>query len=90
MEKEDLQKLTDQELLLEKKKYKQSKLFHAVAIGFLAGVFIFGMVSWAWSSERRVGFLIPMSIPIFFIYKLLKSPNQGKVLEEVLHERGLS
>ena len=90
MEKEALSQLTNEELLVEKKKLKQSKLFHAVAIGFLGGVFIFGMISWALSSEKRIVFFIPMLIPLFFIYKVLKSPDKGKVLEEVLKERGLS
>ena len=34
MEKEDLFKLTDEELLIEKKKYRKGQLFNAVAIGW--------------------------------------------------------
>lgn len=90
MEKNDLYKLTDAELLVEKKKMKQSKLFHALAIGFLAGILIFGVVSWSLHSEKRFGFLLPMFIPVLFIYRLLKAPNKNKDLEDVLKERKLN
>ena len=90
MKKKDLYKLTDEELFVEKKKLKKSKLFHAVSIGFLAGILIFGVVSWSLSSEKKPGFLIPMLIPVVFIYRILKSPNQSKDLEEVLQERNLN
>jgi hypothetical protein len=90
MEKEDLYKLTDEELLVEKKKLNKSKIFHAIWIGFLVGILIFGVVSWSLSSDKHFGFLIPMLIPVAFIYKLLKTPNNNKVLEEVLKERDLN
>jgi hypothetical protein len=90
MEKKDLSELTDEELLIEKKKLKNSKIFHAVSIGFLAGILIFGVVSWSLSSEKHLGFLIPMLIPIAFIYKLVKNPNKNRDLEEVLKERDLN
>lgn len=90
MEKNDLYKLTDAELLVEKKKMKQSKLFHALAIGFLAGILIFGVASWFLTSEKRFGFLIPMWIPVVFIYRMLKAPNKNKDLEDVLKERKLN
>ena len=90
MEKKDLYKLTDEELLVEKKKLMKSKLFYAISIGFLAGILIFGVVSWSISSEKHFGFLIPMLIPAAFIYRLLKTPNKTKNLEEVLKERKLN
>jgi hypothetical protein len=90
MEKKDLNKLTDGELLAEKKKMMKSKLFYATWIGFLAGILIFGVVAWSLNSERNLGFLIPMLIPIVFIYKLIKTPNKHKDLEDVLKERKLS
>lgn len=90
LENKDFSKLTDEELLVEKKKLKKSKIFHAIAIGFLAGILFFGFVSWSLSSEKRPGFLIPMLIPIIFIYRILKSPNKHKDLEDVLKERNLS
>ena len=90
MEKKDLHKLTDEELLVEKKKLNKSKIFHATSIGFLAGILIFGVVSWSLSSEKNLGFLIPMLIPIAFIYGLVKNPNKNKDLEQVLKERHLN
>ena len=90
MEKKDLYKLTDQELLVEKKKLMQSKLFFAASIGFMAGILIFGFVAWSLNSEKRFGFLIPMLIPIIFIYRMLKAPNKNKDLEDILKERKLN
>lgn len=90
MEKQDLYKLSDEELLVEKKKLMRSKLLHAATIGFFAGILIFGVASWILLSEKRFGFLIPMLIPVFFIYKLLKAPNKNKDLEDVLKERKLN
>ncbi len=89
MDNKDFTKLTDEELLVEKKNLKKSKIFHATAIGFLAGILIFGVASWSLSEEKRIGFLIPMLIPIAFIYGMLKNRNKNKDLEEVLKERGL-
>lgn len=70
----------------EKAKYEQirpetkkpGKLFNALAIGFLAGVFIFGMVSWSLAEEKNWGLLLPLSIPLFFIYQVLKKPKRPK------------
>ncbi|MDX2133646.1 MAG: hypothetical protein SFV52_02625 [Saprospiraceae bacterium] len=89
MEKKDFYQLTNEELLVEKNKLKKSKVFHAAAIGFLAGILLFGVVSWSLSSEKRFGFLVPMFIPVVFLYRMLKNPNKNKDLEEVLKERGL-
>jgi hypothetical protein len=90
MEKKNYNEMTDEELLVEKDKLKKSKLFHAALIGFLAGILIFGIVGWILSEERRLGFFIPMLIPIVFIYRMLKNPKMNKDLEEVLKERGLN
>lgn len=90
MDKAALYKLTDEELLIEKKKMMKSKLYYAVSIGFLSGILIFGFVSWIMFSEKRFGFLVPMLIPVVLIYKILKTPNKNKDLEEVLKERNLS
>lgn len=89
MEKQDLLALTDEQLLVEKKKLKQSKLFHAIAIGFLVGILIFGVAAWSMAEEKQVGFLLPMLILVVFIYRMLKSPNQNHALEEVLAARNL-
>jgi hypothetical protein len=90
MEKKNLSELTDEELLIKKKKLKNSKAFHAALIGFLAGILIFGVASWSLSSEKKMGFLIPMLFPVAFIYRLLKNPNKNKDLEEILKERDLN
>ena len=90
MDKKDLSGLTDEELKIEKKKLKNSKISHALLIGFFVGVLLFGIVSWSLSSEKQIGFFIPMLIPVFFIYRLLKNPKSNKDLEEVLKERHLN
>ena len=90
MEKKHLYKLTDEELLVQKRKLKKSKFLHATYIGFLAGILLFGVVAWILSSEKHFGFLIPMLIPVAFIYGLLKTPNKNKKLEEILKERDLN
>lgn len=90
MDKETLYKLTDEELLVEKKRMMKSKLFYALSIGFFIGILLFGFVSWLLFSEKRFGFLVPMLIPVIFIYRLLKTPNKNKNLEEVLKERKLN
>ncbi|WP_113924308.1 hypothetical protein [Cognataquiflexum aquatile] len=90
MEKKNYNEMTDEELLVERKELNKSKIFHASAIGFLAGILIFGLVGWGLSEEKRLGFFIPMLIPIVFIYKLVKNPKGNKDLEEALKERRLN
>ena len=89
MEKKKYSEMTDEALLVEKEKLKKSKLFYSIFIGFLGGVFGFGMVSWILNPDRKLGFLIPMLIPIAFIYKLVKSNKQNKELVDALNERNL-
>ncbi|GAB3233915.1 hypothetical protein J0A67_20690 [Algoriphagus aestuariicola] len=90
MEKKNYSGMTDAELLLEKKNFKTSRLLHAAGIGFLAGIVVFGFGAWILSSDRSLGFLIPMFFPILFIYKMLKNPKQDDGLMEVLKARGLN
>ncbi len=90
MEQKDLYKMTNDELLVEKQKMKNSKIFNALFIGFLAGILAVGVVSWIISSKRNFAFWIPMLFPIYFIYKQIKKPNKYKHLEELLKERGLN
>lgn len=52
MENKDYSTLTDAELLVEKKKLKNAKILHAALIGFLAGILIFGVVSWILSPKK--------------------------------------
>ncbi|MBN8575024.1 MAG: hypothetical protein J0M05_14000 [Candidatus Kapabacteria bacterium] len=90
MNNKDIYQMTDEELLVEKRNLKSSRIFHALYIGFLAGILVFGLVSWSLSAETHFGFLVPMLIPIIFIYKLLKKPNTSKDVEELLKKRGLN
>lgn len=90
MGKKAYSELTDEELLVEKNKLKNSKIFHAAFIGFLAGILIFGVVSWSLSPKKQFGFFIPMLIPIFIIYRLMKNPTSNKDLEDALKERNLN
>lgn len=90
MEKKNLSELTDEELLEEKKKLKKSKIFHATFIGFLGGILIFGLVGWGMSSEKQIGLLIPMLIPLAIIYKIIKNSRNNHELEEVLKDRKLN
>lgn len=89
MKQQDFSRMTDAELLVEKKKLKTARILHASLIGFLAGILLFGLVSWSLSSERQVGFLIPMLILVGIMYKLVNQPKQNKELEAVLAERNL-
>ncbi|MFK7775014.1 MAG: hypothetical protein AB8F94_22935 [Saprospiraceae bacterium] len=90
MEKKNFSELTDEELLVEKTRLKKSKIIHAALIGFLAGILIFGIVSWSLSSKKHLGFFIPMLIPISIIYRLIKNPKTNNDLEMVLKERHLN
>lgn len=85
----DFSQMSDEQLLVEKKKLRNSKLMHALSIGFLAGIVAFGFVTWSLSPNRHIGFLIPMAFPVFMIYKLLKKPNPNQALEDLLIARGL-
>lgn len=90
MDKKKLSELTDEELLIEKKKLKNSKIIHATLIGFLGGILLFGIVSWSLSSKKNLGFFIPMLLPVFIIYRVIKNSKNNKDLEEILKERHLS
>lgn len=89
-DRKDFSQLTDKELILEKKKLQKAKTWHAAYIGFLGGILGFGLVAWMISPEKHWGFLIPMLIPVVFIYKLVKNSKNNQELEEVLKERGLN
>ena len=90
MEERDFYKMTDEELLVEKRNLKNSKIFHAFSVGFLTAILAVGLVSWGLSSKKHFGFLVPILIPAIFIYNLLKKPNKNKDLEELLKKRGLN
>ena len=90
MENKDIYKMTDEELLVEKQKMKNSKIFSALFIGFLAGIIVVGTVSWFIYSKKNIAFWLPLLFPIYFIYKQIKKPNEYKQLEDLLKERGLN
>ncbi len=85
----DFAQLSDEELLAQKTKVDQSKTTHALLIGFLAGVLIFGCVAWLLSDNKRIGFFIPMLFPAWFIYSAIKKNRAKQALAEELKRRGL-
>ncbi|MBW1294387.1 hypothetical protein [Aquimarina litoralis] len=87
MDKSELSKLTDKELLVLKKKLKNSKIFHATFIGFLAGILVVGVVGWS-VAKNPLG-LIPMLLLAFLIYRIVKNSKKNKALEDILKERNL-
>lgn len=81
MKQKELSELTDQELLAEAKKSKSARIVSAILIGLMIGVIIYSVAKNSW------GFFT--LIPLFFIYKLMKKPDNSKALQELLNERGL-
>ena len=91
MDKKALSELTNEELLVEKKKLKKRKITNALIIGFLAGIVGFGVVAWFLSSKKNlIAFVLPMMFPIYFIYLIIKKSKKDKELEIVLKERNLN
>ena len=91
MEETELYKLTDEDLLAEKKKLKNRKIFSAFAIGFLAAIIGVAVVAWSLGSKKNlIAFLLPMLFPIYFIYKIIKNSKKDKKLETLLKERNLN
>lgn len=81
--------LSDEALLAEKAKMRKSKLFDALFIGFMAGIILFGFVSWLMSDEKRIGFFIPMLIGAWLIRVFVGKQKAYKPLEDELIKRGL-
>ncbi|WP_106794317.1 hypothetical protein [Aquimarina sp. Aq78] len=88
MKKKNLSELTDEQLLIEKKELKKSKIINAILIGFLAGIVIVGIVSSIFAKKFVV--LIPLLFPIYFIYKLVSNSKKNNELEVLLNERNLN
>jgi len=78
---QELNQLTDEELLVEAKKLKTASIWSALAIGIMAGVIIYSVAKNTW------GFLT--LIPLYFIYKMVKGDKKNAALKKVLKERGL-
>ncbi len=81
MEKKELLKLSDEELLQKAKKLKSFSFVNALLIGVCIGIIIWSVVVSSW------GFLT--LIPLFFIYKMVNNSKKYKDLEEVLKEKNL-
>ena len=88
MNKKNHSELTDEELLVEKKKLKKSKIINAFVIGFLGSIVIAGIVS-SIVGEKLV-ILIPLLFPIYFIYKIVSNSNKNNKLEMLLKKRNLN
>ena len=67
----------------------KSKLSYAIAIGFLAGILIFGLV-FGVCLRKTSGIPDSNVDSVVFIYKMLRTPNKNKDLEDVLKERKLN
>jgi hypothetical protein len=88
MDKENLSEFTDDQLIIEKRKLKKSKVINATLIGFLAGILFIGVAALIY--KRSAVGIIPMLIPVFLIYQLVKNSKKDKELEGLLKERKLN
>ena len=77
----DFSHRSDEELLDEAKNNTPSPLLDAFAIGFLAGIIVFGVAASAF------GFFL--LVPLFLIYIMLKKPVRYRALQRELRRRGL-
>ena len=80
MDQQDLNSLSDQELLAKAKKMKTSERIHAFSIGLMLGMIIWSIINSTW------GFLT--LIPLFFIFHLTRGSAENEALKAVLEERG--
>jgi len=81
MDRNDLSKLSDTELLELVKGSKPSPIIDAFFIGFLVGIIIYGVVANAWG--------LSILIPLYLIYIFLKKPKEYKALKSELKKRNL-
>lgn len=81
MTEQELSTLTDEELLREAKKMKSDAIVHAVLIGFMIGVVIYGV------AKNNLGLLT--LIPLYLAFKVFHKPERNKALKKVLKERNL-
>ncbi len=87
MNKKNLSELTNQELLVEKKKLKKQKIINAFIIGFLGSIVIIGIVSSI--SGENFAVLIPLLFPIYFIYRIISNSKKNTELEMYLKKQNL-
>lgn len=79
MKQKELAKLTEAELLQEKKKIKSSNIVHAFLIGIFIGVAVYSAV--------KNGFGFFTFFPLIFVYFLLQNGKKSKALDEELNSR---
>ena len=81
MEEQELSALSDDELRARARDMKSSEVVHAVLIGFMIGIIIFGIAYNA--------IALSLLIPLFLIFKVFHKPERNRALKKVLAERGL-
>ena len=79
--KRKLAELTDEELLLEAKRNKPTKIYDAVIFGFLIGIAIYSSVT--------NGFGLLTFLPLVYLPVAARNKNKKKELEKLLKERKL-
>ncbi len=82
MNREELAKLSDEELLEVARNNKPSPIIDAFFIGFLVGIVAYGLVANGWG-------LVTL-IPLFLIYVFLKKPKKYQLLKSELKNRGIN
>jgi hypothetical protein len=81
MSQEQLAALTDEELLLQAKKSKNSKIYDATIIGVLIGIAIYSSV--------KNGFGLLTFLPLVYLPIAAKNKIKNSELERLLKERNL-
>ncbi|NEN22369.1 FUSC family protein [Cryomorpha ignava] len=81
MNQKELLELTDQELLLEAKNSKRTKVYDAVIFGVLIGIAIY--------SSIKNGFGLLTFLPLVYIPIAAKNKTKNTALESLLKERNL-
>ena len=90
MNKNRFYELSNEALIIEKKKLKKKKVVNALIIGFLTGIITVALVAWFLGSKKNfIAFLIPMLFPMNFIYLIIKKSKEDIDLEVALKERNL-
>tara|TARA_R110000787_G_scaffold48953_12_gene117560 strand:+ start:45 stop:293 length:249 start_codon:yes stop_codon:yes gene_type:complete len=81
MEKKEFAELTDEELLIEKKKIQYNKIVNASFIGFCIGVAIYSAV--------KKGFVFFTFFPLILTYPFIKNEKKRRELKNELKARNL-
>lgn len=78
----EIEKLSDEELLGESKKAKSMLIISCVLIGFLVGISIFS------TFKNGVGFFT--FFPIFFVFLIVNNQKNNKAIAEEIKSRKLN